>query len=109
MAAKYCHLLTVTTIGSATGDLALHHTELLGEGALQTGGVKTCEGCHLTGLQTRVQQGYQTSEVSGVEDNHHVLHVGTELLNVLTELLSDLTVAGEQILTGHTSLTGRTT
>ena len=39
MAAEHCHLLTVATIGSATGDLALHHVELLGQRALQTGGV----------------------------------------------------------------------
>ena len=109
MATEYGHLLAVATIGSTTGNLVLHYTELLSQCALQTGGVQTSEGSHLTRLQTRVQQCYQTSQVSGVEDDDDVLHVWAVLLDVLAQLLGNLTVASQQVLTGHTSLTGCTT
>ena len=109
MAAEDCHLLTVSTVGSATSDLTLLHTKLLGEGRLQTGSVQTSQCGDLSGFQTRVQQGYQTSQVGGVEDDDYVLHVRAVLLDVLSQLLGNLTVAGEQVLTGHTSLTGSTT
>ena len=109
MAAEYGHLLAVTTVCSTTCNLTLHHTELLGQCALQTGGVKTGEGCYLSGLQTRVQQCYQTGQVSGVKDDDDMLHVRAVLLDVLAQLFSNLTVTGQQVLTGHTGLTGSTT
>ena len=77
----------MATIGSATSDLILHHTELLGQCALQTGRVETCEGSYLSWFQTRVEQGYQTSKVGRVEDDYHVLYIGAELLDVLAKLL----------------------
>ena len=94
--------------GGATGNLALHDTELLGQCALQTGGVQTCQCGYLTRLQTGIEQGDQTSEVGGVEDDDDVLNVGAVLLDVLTQLLGNLTVACQQVLTGHASLTGST-
>ena len=38
-----------------------------------------------------------------------MLHIGAVLLDVLAQFFGNLTVAGEQILTSHTSLTGCTT
>ncbi len=99
----------MSAIGSATGDLVLHHIELLGESALQTCGVEGSECGHLTGFQARVEQGHQTGEVGRVENNHNVLHVGAVFLDVLTQFLGDFAVAGEQVLAGHASLTGSTT
>ena len=46
---------------------------------------------------------------SAVEDNHHVLHVGAEFLDVLAELLGYLAVTGEQVFAGHTGLAGSAT
>ena len=109
VAAEDGHLLAVATVGSATGNLVLHHAELLGESTLQTSGVQTGKSGNLTGLQARIEQCYQTGEVSGVEDDDNVLYIWTEFLDVLSQFLGNLTVAGEQILTGHASLTGSTT
>ena len=109
MAAEDGHLLAVAAVGGTTGNLILHHTELLGQSRLQTGGVQTSQRSHLTGLQTRVEQRHQTSQVSRIEDDHHVLYVRTELLDVLTQLLGNLAVACQQVLTGHTGLTRSTT
>ena len=55
VASEYCHLLTMTAIGGATGDFILHHIELLGQCALQTGRVKTGESCNLSGFQSRIE------------------------------------------------------
>ena len=38
-----------------------------------------------------------------------MLHIGAVLLDVLAQFLSNLAVAGEQVFTGHASLTGSTT
>ena len=51
----------------------------------------------------------QSSHICGVEDHHHMLYIGAVLLDVVTEVGSNLAVALEQILTGHTSLTGSAT
>ena len=61
------------------------------------------------GLQAGVDEGCEGSDVSGVEDDDDVLHIGAVLLDVLAEVCSNLAVALEQILTRHTLLTGSAT
>ena len=56
-----------------------------------------------------MDQSGQSGHVSGVEDDNHVLNVRAVLLDVVTEVSSDLAVALQQILTCHASLTRSTT
>ena len=99
----------MATIGSATGNLALHHVELLGKSALQAGRIKTSESGHLAGLQSTGKQSHKTSKVGRVEDDYHVLAVGAIALDVLAKAACNLAVALEQVLASHTSLAWSTT
>ena len=63
----------------------------------------------MTRLEARVEESHETSEVSRVEDDNHVLHVGAVSLDVLTEFFSDFAVTSEEVFTSHTFLTGSTT
>ena len=99
----------MTTVGVGAGNLILLNTELEGQSLLQTCRVEGSERSQLVGLQAAVDKSGQSGNVSGVEDHHHVLHVGAILLDVLTEVGGNLTVALQQILAGHASLTGSTT
>ena len=98
----------MTSEGMCTHNLILHHTELLGQCALQTSAVQSCQSGHLAGLQAAVQQGYQTCQVGRIEDNHHMLHIGAVGLDVLAQIFGNLAVACEQVLTCHAFLTGST-
>ena len=106
---EHCHLLAVATIGGAAGDLALHHAKVLGQCALQAGRVEASQCGDLRGLQARVEQRDQPSEVGGVEDDDHMLHIRAILLDVLAQPLGNLAVALEQVLAGHAGLAGGTT
>ena len=101
MRAEDGHLLAVSAVGGAAGDFVLCHAKSLGQRAQQARGVECRERGHLAGLQARIKQRHQTGEVGGVEDNHHMLHVGTVALDVLAQILGNLAVAGEQVLAGH--------
>jgi len=105
-AAEDGHLLAVATVCGATCDFVLAYAELLGQSALQTGAVESGKRGHLTGLQTAIEQRDEAREVGGVEDDDDVLHVGAIGLDVLAEFTSNLAVALEEILAGHTLLTG---
>ena len=99
----------MSSVGGASSHLALHHAEFLGERALQTSGVESCECSHLSWFESRIEESYETSEVSRVKDDDHVLHVRAVGLDVLTQFLSDFAVASEEVLTSHTFLTRCTT
>ena len=103
------HLLAVATIGVSTRDLVLLHAKLEGESLLQTRRVESSERSQLVGLQARVDESGEGSHVGRVEDDDHVLHLGAILLDVVAEVGSDLAVALEQVLAGHTVLAGSTT
>ncbi len=96
----------MATIRGAAGNLVLLHTELLGQGALQTSRVEGCKRSHLSGLQAAVEQSDQTCEVGRIEDDDNVLHVGAISLDVLAKLLCNLAVAGKEVFASHASLTG---
>lgn len=100
------HLLAVATVGVGVLDFGLRNAEVEGEGLFQTGRVEGGEGSHLVGLQTRVDEGHETGDVGGVEDDDEEFAVGAVLLDVLAELLGNLGVAGEEVLTGHAFLAG---
>ncbi len=51
----------------------------------------------------------KSCKVSRVEDNHHMLHVRTICLHVLSELLSNLAVAFEKVFACHSLLTWSST
>ena len=88
------------------GNLALLHAEFLRESFLQTGAVEGCEAGELLGFQAGVDEGGEGSDICRIEDNHHVLHIGAVLLDVVAEFGSDLAVALEKILAGHALLAG---
>ena len=88
------------------GNLALLHTEFLCEGLLQTGAIEGCKAGELVGLEAGVDESGKGGDVGGVEDDHDVLHVRAILLDVVAEFSCDLAVALEEILAGHTLLTG---
>ena len=99
----------MATKGMCAYNLVLHHTKLLGQCTLQTGAVERSKSGHLTRLEAAVEESNQTGKVSGVEDDDHMLHIGTVGLDVLAQILSNLAVAGQQVLACHTLLTGCTT
>ena len=105
MAAEHSHLLAVSTVCSTTGNFVLHYIELLCKCALQTCGVKACKSGNLAWFQTRVEQSYKTCKVGRVEDDNHMLYIWAILLDVLSQVLCNLTVASEQVFACHTSLT----
>ena len=99
----------MATIGVSASNLVLLYAELEGESLLQTCRVEGSERGQLVSLQTRVDESSEGGNVGGVEDNNYMLNVGAILLDVVTKVGSNLAVALEQILTGHTVLTGSTT
>ena len=105
---EYGHLLAVAAVRTAVLHLVGRNLEVLGQLRTQTRRVKSGEGGHLRGLQTRVNQGNETRDVGRVEDNDHVLYIGAVGLEVLTEILGNLSVALEQVLTRHAGLAGCT-
>ena len=94
--------------GAAAGDFAALHSKVFGEFAAQTSGVKCGECGHLRRFQPGVEQSDESGEVCGVEDDDHVLHVGAVLFDVLTQVLCDFAVSGEQVFACHACLAGRT-
>ena len=68
-AAKNGHLLAVSAIGSAAGNLILLNAELLGDSALEASRVESCESGDLAGFETRVKESNEAGEVGGVEDS----------------------------------------
>ena len=92
-----------------TSNFVLLNAKLQCESLLQTGRVKGCEGCELVWLQTRVDESSKGSNVGRVEDDNDVLNLWAILLDVVAELGSNLAVALEEVLTGHTVFTWGTT
>ena len=103
------HSLAVASVRAATCNVALVHTEVLLQAALQTDRVERSESRHLCWAKTGVKECDKTSDVGRVEDNHNVLNIRAVSLDVLTEVLSDTGVASEKVLTGHALLTWSTT
>ena len=106
---KYCHLLAVTTVSTRVNNLVSRNLEVLCQLRTKTSRIESSQSSNLRWLNTCVDQSDETGDVSRVEDNNDVLYIWAVLLNVLTELGSDLCVALEQILTGHTCLTSSAT
>ena len=88
----------MTTVSSATSHFILLHAKLLSDSRLETSRIEGCQCSHLTWLQTRIKESYETSEVGRVENNNHMLHVWAVSLDVLTQILCNLTVASKKIL-----------
>ena len=51
-----------------------------------------------------MEKHYETGEVGRIEDDNHVLNVRAVFLHVLSEILGNLAVTLEKVLTGHTLL-----
>ena len=56
-----------------------------------------------------MEKDHETGQVGRVEDHDDVLDIGAILLDILAEILGDLAVALEEVLTGHAFLAGCTT
>ena len=80
--------------------------EVLGQLGTQTRGIERREGRHLRRMQTAVNQRNETRDVGGIEDDDHMLDVGTISPNVLTELGCDFGVAFQKVLACHAGLAG---
>ena len=109
MRSENSHLLTVTTVSVCTSYLILSYAIFSSESLLETCRVECSERSKLVWLKTRVDKSCESCNVSRVEDNYNVLNVWAVLLDVITEVSSDLTVAYEKVLTCHAVLTWSTT
>ena len=99
----------MTAIGVSTYHLILLYAKLSSESLLQASRVKSSKRSELVGLQTRVNKSGKSGNVSGIEDYYHMLYVRAVLLDIVAKLSSNLAVAYEQILAGHTVFTRSTT
>ena len=100
------HLLTVPPVGGATGHLILGDGEMLGQGTLEPGAVQGGQGGNRRSRQPRVDQGGETRDVGGIEDDDGQLTGRTVPLDLLAQVPGDLAVVLAQVLPGHASTAG---
>ena len=72
-------------------------------------GLLTAKGKEVLALAIWNDEHQRSCYVSWVEDNNNMVYIWAILLDVVTELSSDLAVTLEEVLTSHTLLTRSTT